>query len=300
MNLLHEIITSPWFIEAQYANDHFPMLVRLMRGDPFVSPYADDAERLGDQSKIAFLNNSVPFTVDAFDIYKHADKITEPSLYILDIKGPITKYDTFCGPDGMLSKAYWIQKADMHPNVFGHVINIDSGGGSGYAARYMGEVLSKLKKPVFAFIEDFAASAAYWIASAANANHITISSKMAMAGSIGTYMTLRDYSKMLKKTGIAEVDVYASKSTAKNIEYRLMQIGKYDEAAKIAQVKADQFNDFFHNQVIGSRGSKLKSDAWNTGEMFFAQDAVDIGLVDDVLPWEEFLQAVFDEFAPSN
>lgn len=301
MNLLHEIIASPWFIDKQYADDHFHLVARMLRGDLLFDPNANKSskdEEMQGQAHLAILNNKKPFTVDAWDIYENADQITEPSVFILNIAGPITKYSMMCGPSGMAAKAEWIQKADMHPNIFAHAIKIDSGGGSGYAARFMGEVLSKLEKPVFAFIDDYGASAAYWIAS--SAQHIAIASKMGMAGSIGTYLTLRDYTEALKMEGIKEVEVYAEKSTEKNIEYRLMQEGKVEEAISRAQKLANQFNDFFMAQVKESRKGKLKSNDWNTGKMFFADEALEIGLVDDIMPWDEFLQNIFNEFSPGK
>ncbi|MBE0663765.1 MAG: S49 family peptidase [Bacteroidales bacterium] len=298
MNLLHEIIASPWFIDKQYADDHFHLVVRMLRGELFnpVASQQSKSEEMKGQASLAILNNKKPFTADAFDIYYNADQIIEPSVFILNVAGPITKYPMMCGPTGMAAKAEWIQKADMHPNIFAHAIKIDSGGGSGYAARFMGEVLSNLEKPVFAFIDDYGASAAYWIASAAQ--HIAIGSKMGMAGSIGTYLTLRDYTEALKMEGIKEVDVYAEKSKEKNEVYRLMQDGKIEEAIQRAQLLANQFNDFFLAQVKQSRKGKLKSNDWNTGKFFFAEEALEIGLVDDIMPWDQFLQNIFDEFAP--
>ena len=299
MNLLHEIIASPWFIDKQYADDHFHLVVRMLRGDLLFDPNANKSsksEEMQGQASLAILNNKKPFTADAFDIYENADQITEPSVFILNIAGPITKYSMMCGPSGMAAKAEWIQKADMHPNIFAHAIKIDSGGGSGYAARFMGEVLSNLEKPVFAFIDDYGASAAYWIASAAS--YIYIGSKMGMAGSIGTYLTLRDYSEYLKKEGITEIDVYAEKSKEKNIEHRLLAEGKIESAIARAQVLANQFNDFFLTQVKESRKDKLNSNDWNTGRMFFANEAIEIGLIDGIMPWDEFLQNIFNEFSP--
>lgn len=298
MNLLHEIIASPWFIEKQYADDHFHLVLRLMKGDLFFDPTTNNSkdEEMRGQAQLAILNNKKPFTIGAYDVFYHADKITEPSVFILNITGPITKYSMMCGPSGMAAKAEWIQKADMHPNIFAHAIKIDSGGGSGYAARFMGEVLQNLTKPVFAFIDDYGASASYWIASAAS--HIVMGSEMGMAGSIGTYLTLRDYSEYLKKEGITEIDVYASKSTDKNIEHRLLADGKIESAIERAQALANQFNEFFLNQVEKSRGDKLKGTEWQTGRMFFGMDAIEAGLVDEILPWDQFLQNIFDEFSP--
>lgn len=299
MNLLHEVITSPWFIEKGYANDHFHLVLRLLKGDFFVDPKSTETDKsldIASNSSLAFINNGKPFTVDGYDLYHNDDMIADPSVFITNISGPITKHSMLCGPAGMAAQANWMKKADMHPLIFAHALKIDSGGGSGYAARLMGEVISTLKKPVFAFIDDYGASAAYWIAS--SASHIAIGSDMGMAGSIGTYLTLRDYSEYLKQEGILEVDVYADKSTEKNIEHRMMSEGKIESAIQRAQILANQFNEFFLNHVSKSREGKLKSNDWSNGSMFFAKDALDIGLIDDIMPWEDFLQNIFDEFSP--
>ncbi len=299
MNLLHELISSPWFIEKGYADDHFHLALRLLKGDFFVDPNITETDKSSEmlsQANISFLNAGKPFTIDAYDLYHNADQLSDPSLFILNISGPITKHSMFCGPVGMNHKSDWLKKADMHPLIFAHVIKLDSGGGSGYAARVMSETISNLQKPVFAFIDDYGASAAYWIA--AEACHIAIGSDMGMAGSIGTYLTLRDYSDKLKKEGIVEVDVYAEMSSQKNIELRLLREGKLESAIARAQSLANKFNDHFLNHVIKSRSNKLKSNEWNNGSMFFASDAKSIGLIDEIISWDDYLQKIFDEFCP--
>ena len=295
MNLLHEIITSPWFIERHYADQHIPLVLRMIRGDYFFGgevksepPQPDEKFR---NHNIAFINSGKPYTVDAIDVAWYSDEIEEPSLFILNCNGPISKYDQFCGPDGTKTKSLLLQRADNHPKIFAHLINIDSGGGSGYAARNLGETISKLQKPVFAFIDDYGASAAYWIASAAS--HIAAGSNMARVGSIGTYLSIADYTEYFKNEGIRIVDVYAKASSDKNQDYIKAIAGDLS----LVQQLADQFNDFFLHQVKTSRKGKLTSSDWNSGKMYFAPEAIELGLIDDIMTFDEYVEEIFKEFS---
>lgn len=296
MNLLHEIITSPWFIERQYADQHIPLVLRMFRGDHVfggeVKSELPQPDEKFKNHKIAFINSGKPYTVDAIDVAWYSDEIEEPSLFILNCNGPISKYDQFCGPDGTKTKSLLLQRADNHPKIFAHLINIDSGGGSGYAARNLGETISKLQKPVFAFIDDYGASAAYWIASAAN--HIAAGSNMARVGSIGTYLSIADYTEYFKNEGIKIIDVYAEKSKDKNLDYTKAIAGDLS----LVQQLANQFNEFFLNHVKSSRSGKLTSNDWNSGKMFFAPEAQALGLIDDVMPLDDYIQNIFDELSP--
>lgn len=296
MNLLHEIISSPWFVEQNYADQHLPLVLRMLKGDIALFSEHKSEESQPDikfrNHKISFWNNGKPYTVDAIDLAFYAEEIEEPSLFILNCNGPISKYDQMCGPDGTKTKSLLLQRADNHPQIFAHLINIDSGGGSGYAARNLGETISKLQKPVFAFIDDFGASAAYWIASAAN--HIAASSSMTRVGSIGTYMSIVDYTEYFKNEGIRIIDVYAEKSKDKNQDYIKAITGDLS----LIQQLANQFNEFFLNQVKTSRHGKLQGSDWNSGKMFFAREAHEIGLIDDIMSFDEYVESIFKEFSP--
>lgn len=289
MNLVHEIITAPWFIDKQYSDQHFFLVLRTLKGE---MPELETTN--GDTPfSLAILNNGQPYIVNTENSEVLEDeKIEDPVLFILNMTGPVTKYDQICGPAGAKTKTRLLTQADNNPQVFAHLINLDTGGGSGYAARAMTETIKNLKKPVFAFIDDFAASAGYWIAAATS--HIAAGSLMARTGSIGTYISIYDYTEQLKKEGITVIDTYAQKSSDKNLEYKKAIKGD----TSLIQKLADQYNDFFLAHVQTERADKLKSDDWQTGKMYFADEAINIGLIDQITTYNEYIKDIFNEFAP--
>jgi signal peptide peptidase SppA len=229
-----------------------------------------------------------PRLVNINNVLFDESSIQEPCVFVLDLSGPITKSDQICGPTGVTTKCNWLKMADAHENVFAHLLRIDSGGGEAYASNMMANTIHELNKPVYAFIEGFAASAAYWIASAAKT--IAVSSAMDRVGSIGTYITIADFRQYYQKKGISLLDVYATKSKDKNRDYH----DAIDGNTTLIQQVADKYNDFFLSAVRTNRGA-VNESSWGTGKMFFADEAIRIGLVDRISTLENFIQLIYDQ-----
>ena len=149
----------------------------------------------------------------------------------------------------------------------------------------MNDTIKERNKPVVAFVEDCACSAAYGIASACDmiiANH-----KMANVGSIGSLSTILDYRKMLEKDGITEITVYASQSKDKNDWYREALDGNTEKLQKIS----DKFAEDFIQTIETNRNGKLKTGRaeWGTGKEYFADQALEVGLIDGIDSLENVL-----------
>lgn len=185
----------------------------------------------------------------------------------------------------MTVKANLLRRCYANDNIKGIVLNVDSGGGEGMAMRLMAEAINERNKGVIGFVDDYACSAAYGILAACDV--IVANSEQARIGSIGTYITIADYTKYFEKQGIKLTDVYASDSTEKNIEYREAIKGN----TKPVQEIANRFNDYFLNHVETSRDDKLLSDkkSWGTGKVFFAKEAMDLGLIDEIDSFQNIL-----------
>ena len=292
MHILDEIIRGFWAMDPSYAERYIPLVARIIKGDFIKNQPLNNNQEHDPQMHISILSGEKPYTVGIRDVFFQSNEITEPSVFMLDMDGPITKYDQFCGPVGMKTKADWLKMADNHPNIIAHLIAIDSGGGEGYAARYMSDAIGQLKKPTISFVSGFAASAAYWIAS--KTNHIAVSNEMDQVGSIGTYISIWDYEEYLKKEGIRIRDIYARKSKDKNLDYRKALEGDIS----LIQELADKFNEFFLTHIQTERGDKLKDDSWNSGKMYFAKDALSLGLIDEITTKDQLITDIFNEYKP--
>ncbi len=274
MNILNEVIRGVWLIQPDTAKAYYPLVHRLFTGD--VLPFKDFEKET--PVSFASMDDKQQIIVDPKNRDQPSDLIS-----ILSVTGVITKYDQTCGPLGMQTKAQLLKELDNNDHVIAHIIHVDSGGGEGYAARMMAETIKSLQKPTFAFIDGMAASAAYWIASACS--FVCASSEMDRVGSIGTYISVADYRKYFADKGVNIIDVYASKSTDKNRDY----FDAVDGDTSRLQTLVDTFNDFFLNAVKGNREDHLDPESnWHTGEMFFAENAKQIGLIDAIASFDNY------------
>lgn len=272
----HKIINGIWMIEPAFANNYLPYITNFI-----TSPQAVNTNRLPEKF-LAVYNG-----YDSNSAIKDIKDAPQGSLAVINISGAITKHDQDCGPDGMLSKAEVLRAAFKSQNIEGVILNIDSGGGEGLAMRLFTEAIAEKNKPVVAFINDFACSAAYGIASACD--HIVANSELATVGSIGTYMTIADYSDYYQKQGIKLTDVYASASTDKNKEYIEALKGNLEPVRNIANT----FNEAFLSQIEYNRKDKLTADrsVWGTGKTWFAKEALSIGLIDEINTFSNTLKS---------
>ena len=160
------------------------------------------------------------------------------------------------------------------------VLLINSPGGSPVQAGIINDEILRLKakhnKPVYAVVEESAASAAYYIAVAADQIYVD---KASIVGSIGVLMDGFGFTGLMDKLGV---------------ERRLMTAGdnkgfldpfspQTDKQRQYAQAMLNQIHQQFITVVRKGRGDRLKE----TPEMFSGlfwngQQAVELGLADEL------------------
>ena len=208
------------------------------------------------------------------------DDAPEGSIAIIELTGTMLKNDTLCAY-GTSSIAAQLREAADSQNIEGIILDIDSGGGAVDAIAPLISAIdyahSKLK-PVVA-ICDLCASAAYYVASACA--HIMASNAISSEfGSIGVMMSFRDYSKYYADHGVKEHTIYSSLSTYKNAPFEAARRGEYD---LIRQEELDPLAKGFQNYVTSHRaGLAADEKGILNGRMFYAQEAVRVGLADSI------------------
>ncbi len=290
--LFPDLISGIWAIKREAAEGYLPLVIAYLKNPQSLNGQDYSQERKTDR----LLNAAVLNANKAFDYYELIDEdgrlrdVPENSVISMNITGAISKYSQFCGPVGMQTKIRQLQILDAHENVAAILLNIDSPGGEGYAARAMADTIQRANKPIIAFINDLAASAAYMIAAAAD--EIYANSDMAELGSIGTYIQVADFRKQLENEGINLHEIYATASIDKNKEYKEAINGNYEPMRQFA----NSFNDKFLAMVNTGRNGKLTADekTWGTGKVFYAPKALELGLIDGILSYEETLQTIFE------
>lgn len=134
-----------------------------------------------------------------------------------------------------------------------------------------------------AHTDSTAFSAGYWLASAAGE---ISASRMAEVGSIGTLMITYDMTGAAEKEGIKYHVFRAGEYKALGLPYEEMT----DKVANHLQEGLEKTNQFFLDQVSSSRGLPLGTkESWGEGKTFYAQEALEVGLIDRVATLDEIL-----------
>lgn len=134
-------------------------------------------------------------------------------------------------------------------------------------------------KPVYAWTGSEALSAGYWLASSARKIYST---KVAQTGSIGAITTFMSRARMLKENGIDPLVVRSAPKKA--VPH------PYEPISSAGRDKLKSTVDFFHglfSEHVASRRTQLSlegsKESWASGETFFGQQALEMGLVDGPL-----------------
>ena len=287
---IHNLLNGVWFVDKGFATNYLPLLSGYLKGEPLsgVRRNALNESEISEDNGVSFVSiHNDAYGISEYGEYMSPESAPKNSVAVIAINGAITKYDQDCGPSGMLTKSNILQRCFANSNIEAVILRIDSGGGEGLACRLMQDTIRMKNKPVIAFVSDFAASAAYGIAAACDS--IVASSEVARIGSIGTYITIVDYTEYYAKAGINLIEIYASKSTDKNQEYYQALKGN------TAPLKAvcDTYNEDFINRIASFRADSLDADQskWGTGSVFFAKDALKLGLIDEIDSFENLLNS---------
>lgn len=268
---LSYILRSKWFINHKYAEAFYPAIFQMMENVQAGS--FDDDEPSDDIPKVS---NSAIYAISEFGEAAPPENAPQNSIALINMVGAITKYD-YCGSAGVSTKTNLFDRAMDNPKIKGIILRVDSGGGDGDATEVLANKIRNATKPVVAYVDGLAASAAYKII--AGAGHIMLSGNSAEVGSIGAYVGFTDMKKYYEKLGIEVKRIYAPQSSLKNKAWEDALAG--DDKAMKEYLK--EYVQFFIDDVTAMRGSKLTSDdRIFKGDMFFANEAINVGLADSI------------------
>lgn len=189
------------------------------------------------------------------------------------IDGPIYRYASFftrySGGVATEALAKDFQSALSDPAVGAIAFVIDSPGGEGIAINEFADSIyaARGRKPMIAYIEGYGASAAYWIASAADA---VIVDDSALVGSIGTVFGVPDPSKRVNST----ITIVSSQSPKKRVDVST------PEGRAVVQQMADDLTEVFIAKVMRNRGMTRQQVLDLGGGVVIGQQAIDAGLAD--------------------
>lgn len=158
------------------------------------------------------------------------------------------------------------------------VLRINSPGGSALTSDLIWREVRKTaaEKPVVVSISDIAASGGYYIATPAT---YIIADRMAITGSIGVFGTLPNASALAKEWGI---NSYSVGTHERSVTYSLLQPLSESFRAEL-QDGVERTYDLFIKRVAEGRSMTADQvDAIAQGRVWGAQDALEIGLIDEI------------------
>lgn len=209
------------------------------------------------------------------------------TVAVIPIRGTIRQhpsgdlFELLFGGGGSTVDALTAQfrEAMADPSVRGLVLDVDSPGGSAYGISELATEIYRARgeKPIVAFANSVSASAAYWLASAADR---IIATPSALVGSIGVYTVHMDFSGALEQAGITPTILSAGKYKAEGNEFEPLG----DEAQKAGQQLVDDYYGMFVRDVARNRSTTEAQvrNGYGEGRALTARRALDAKLIDRI------------------
>jgi len=192
---------------------------------------------------------------------------------VIEIAGPIfpkaTMFSEISGAASLQDMAHELTALVENPSIKGIVLNIDSPGGTVSGTNEFALMIKEAikRKPVWAYVSNLGASAAYWIASAAES--ITLE-RTASVGSIGIILTAY------------KDDEEDTVRFVSSVSPRKLSDPESDQGRADLQAHVDELGQIFVNAIAENRGIKEKAILELGGRTIIGVSAVKAGFADSV------------------
>jgi signal peptide peptidase SppA len=197
------------------------------------------------------------------------------------VRGPLAPSDSiflrWIGGTSLESIHEALETALARDSVKRILLSVDSPGGQVNGISELADAIRKAhqRKPVIAFAAGMAASAGYWLASAAGK---IIASDTSMLGSLGVCAVILDARPAYERAGLIEHEIVSSQSPNKRPDVAT------DAGRALIQQNIDSLAQVFLNKVAGFRGMSVDTLVKNGrhGGLLVGAEAVRAGLADAV------------------
>ncbi|WP_295985017.1 S49 family peptidase [uncultured Variovorax sp.] len=235
------------------------------------------ARRWKTFTRLAWLGFFVFLAWAAFSRSTPSTAKTSAHTAVVEIKGEIAN-----GSDASAEFVVAAMKTAFEDEgAKGVVLLINSPGGSPVQAGIINDEIKRLKakykKPVYAVVEETCASAAYYIAAAADKIYVD---KASIVGSIGVLMDGFGFTGVMEKVGVERRLLTAGENKGFLDPFSPMN----DAQRAHAQTMLNQIHAQFINVVKAGRGDRLKLDTPGlfSGLFWSGEQAVEYGLADQL------------------
>lgn len=190
---------------------------------------------------------------------------------LIPVTGPVFRYANLftqiSGASSLSVLSTDFAAAEQNPAIRQIVLVIDSPGGQANGIAEFAQMVRSAGKPVIAYIDNVAASAAYWIASAADQ---IVMAKTGMVGSIGAVISIDP------RKNDGSVEIVSSQSPNKRVDVTT------DAGRSQIQTLIDGLAQVFIEDVATYRNVPVATvlEKFGAGGMKLAAEAVDLGMAD--------------------
>lgn len=172
------------------------------------------------------------------------------------------------------------------------VIDVNSPGGSVDGTAELAALVASAQKPVTAYISHLGASAALWVASAADQ---VFAAPTALVGSVGVVMNAR---RVKDRAGVESMEIVSSQTPKKRMDPFADGV-EGEKARKEIQERVDVMASVFISAVAGYRDMDPDAVAATEGAVFVGEQAQEAGFVDGIGTMEGLIQGLQDAGAAS-
>lgn len=218
-------------------------------------------------------------------------------IAVISVHGALSKrpglFDAFFGLTSYEVLENSITQALNDSDVSGIMLDVDSPGGEVSGLFDLADFIYSAReiKPIWAFSNDDAYSAAYAIASSAEKVFVT---RTGGVGSIGVIATHVDQSSFDEKLGVKYTTIYAgNRKNDFNPHAELTT-----EASKLLQKEIDRLYEMFVSLVSRNRDISEREVRNTEAGLFFGESSLSAGLADQVLTMPDALNLLKLELQP--
>ena len=271
-HFLASCLATPWAMDPKYIKSFGDVLVRayMVKDGKTVAMEDDELDSRG------------PLRAGP----RQPPKVGGGSIQVISVKGAIAPYASDIGMcDGGTSCqdiSQQLKAANADDSVGQILLFIDSPGGNVHGVMELADEIRASGKPVVAYAGYTAASAAYWLGTAASEFYVAPSGQV---GSIGVYMIHQDVSKAMEAEGVVTKFISAGKFKTEGNPFEPLS----EEAEANLQQSVDSFYTTFVKAVAQGRNVSVDDvrNDMGQGRVLDAPAALKAGMVDGVATFDQ-------------
>lgn len=274
--IIARLTGAPWLIQSEALETMIEIAARGLPDEATIDRWKNEASRHALATRAGDPLGNTP-TARVRD-----------GVAIIPVAGPIFRYANLftqlSGATALADFATNLAGARADSRVRGIVLEIDSPGGDVTGLAEAADMIAQAAadKPLVAYVEGSAMSAAYWLASAASR---IVLSPTAAIGSLGAVVAMQDSTEAQARTGVRKYRFVSTQTPNKLLDPTT------DSGAAKVQAFADRLADEFLSTIATNRGMAVDQilSATDGGGLLVGADAVAAGLADQVAGFENTL-----------